>query len=90
MKFVMTYEINRASWDKAVDQFLEGGGLPPAGVTMLGRWHAAAGRNGYIVLESDDQAAIYRWASEWHAYCNFDVTPVVEDEEAAAVLQSMR
>ena len=90
MKFVMTYQINTENWDKGADRFLEGGGLPPEGVTMLGRWHAAAGRGGYILLESDDQAAIYRWAAEWHDVCDFDITPVVEDEEAAAVLQSLR
>ncbi len=90
MKFVMTYQIDTEGWDKAVDRFLEGGGLPPERVAMLGRWHAAAGRNGYILLETDDQAAIYRWASEWHDLCSFDITPVVEDEEAAAVLESLR
>ncbi len=89
MKFVMTYRINAENWDKAVDRFLEGGGLPPEGVTMLGRWHAP-GRHGYILLASEDQTAIYRWTAEWNDVCGFDITPVVEDEEAAGVLQSLR
>ena len=57
---------------------------------MLGRWHAAGGRHGYVLLESEDQTAIYRWTAEWNHVCGFDITPVVEDEEASAVLQSLR
>ena len=90
MKFVMTYQINAGNWDKAIDRFLEGGALPPEGVTMLRRWHATGGRHGYILLESEDQTAIYRWTAEWSDVCDFDITPVVDDEEAAAVLQSLR
>ena len=90
MKFVMTYQMTPETRTRAVARFLEGGAPPPEGVTMLGRWHAAAGLHGSILLESEDQTAIYRWSSEWSDLLNFDITPVVEDAEAAAVLQSMQ
>ena len=90
MKFVMTYNIHIESWDKAVSRFLETQAPAPAGVKLLGRWHAAAGRNGFLLLESEDVAAIYRFAAEWHDACDLSVTPVIEDEGAGAVLASMR
>lgn len=90
MKFVMTYRILNESWDKAVSRFLETGGPAPEGLTMLGRWHAAAGPTGFILLETDDVASIYRFASDWHDVCELSVTPVIDDEGAAAVLSSRR
>jgi hypothetical protein len=90
MKFMMTYQINNASWDKAVARFLETGAPAPAGVKLVGRWHASAGRHGFLLLEGNDASAIYRFAAEWHDVCDFAVTPVVDDQEAGAVLASMR
>ncbi len=90
MKFVMTYQISTADWDDAVTRFLETGGLTPEGVTMHSRWHAASGRYGFLLLESDDVSGIYRFANDWHDLCDLEVTPVLDDEEAAAVLQEGR
>ncbi len=90
MRFMMTYQIRDECWDKAVSRFLETGAPAPAGVTLAGRWHAAAGRNGFLLLEGNDANAIYRFAAEWHDVCDLAVTPVVNDEEAAAVLKSVR
>jgi len=90
LKFMMTYQISAADNEAATAQFMETGGGPPEGVTMLARWHAVAGRFGFVLLEGDDATAIYRFASEWHDTCDFDVTPVVDDAEAGAVLQSMQ
>ena len=90
MKFIMTYEMTPENRTRAVERFLEGGALPPEGATMLGRWHAAAGLHGFILLESEDATAIYRWAAQWHDLLDFGITPVVDDAEAGAVLQSMQ
>ena len=90
MKFVMTYQMSPENRNECVKRFLATGGTPPAGVNMLGRWHATAGLHGFVLLESEDPTAMYRWASEWHDLLDFDITPVVEDAEAAAVLQSMQ
>ena len=53
---------------------------------MVDRWHAAAGRHGFILLETDDPTAIYQFAAEWSDVCDLAVTPVLDDDEAAAVL----
>jgi len=90
MQYMMTYQISNADWDDAVARFLEGGGQPPEGVTLVNRWHAAAGRYGFLLLDSDDPEALYRFAGMWHDLCDLDVTPVLEDEAAATVLQSLQ
>ena len=90
MTFVMTYSIPAQSWGKAVERFLGTGGPAPAGVKLVGRWHAAAGRHGFLLLEGDDANAVYRFATEWNDVCDLAVTPVLTDEQAAAVLKSMR
>jgi hypothetical protein len=86
----MTYAIRTKNWDKAVARFLETGSPPPAGVKLVGRWHAAAGRHGFLLLEGNDVNALYRFASEWSDVCDLAVTPVVTDEQAAGVLKSMK
>ena len=90
MKYMMTYNIPIETWDKAVSRFLETGGAPPDGVKLLGRWHAAGGRTGFLLIESDDVSAIYRFSAEWNDLCDLVATPVIEDEAAAAVLSSTR
>jgi hypothetical protein len=90
MKFMMTYSISTADIDDAIARFLETGGGPTGNVTMINRWHAAAGRFGFVLLEGEDVAAIYQYATEWGDLCDLDITPVLEDEEAGAVLQSMQ
>jgi hypothetical protein len=90
MKFVMTYSIPNGAWDKAVSRFLDTKAPAPEGVELLGRWHAAAGRNGFLLLEGEDVSAIYRFGAQWHDVCDLTVTPVVDDDEAGAVLASVR
>jgi len=86
MRFMMTYSIPSDAWETAVERFLDNGGVAPDGVTMVDRWHAAAGRHGFILLETDDATAIYQFAAEWSDVCDLTVTPVLDDDEAAAVL----
>lgn len=56
-----------------------------AGVTMIGRWHNLAGRDGVAIVESSDLAAVQRWILKWNSYMDCDCTPVMDDEECAAV-----
>jgi hypothetical protein len=50
LRFVMTHQIRNKHWDKAVSRFLETGAPASAGVILAGRWHSAAGRNGFLLL----------------------------------------
>jgi len=86
MLFHITYEIDPAGRNAAQDRFRETGGLPPEGVTMVGRWHAAAGLMGFLVAESSDAVAIGKWMQDWTDVLTFEVTPVVDDEGITEVI----
>ena len=85
MKFVGRYSILPGRYEVTMARFLETGAPPPASVKLLGRFHAANG-TGFIVAESPDLNGIYRWLADWMELCSFEVVPVVEDAEAAAIL----
>ena len=71
-----------------VKRFLETGGAPPTGAQLIGRWHGSNGK-GFAVAESDDPKAIFRWMAEWYEVMEIEATPLVEDADGAAVLQSL-
>ena len=65
MKFVSKYTIRPEHRNEAIKRFLEGGGQPPEGVTLLGRYHNPSNRSGYSIVEADDAVAMARWSHEW-------------------------
>ena len=87
MKIMTTWKTPPEHNRQVIARFLETGGGPPAGITMLGRWHGAG--CGFVLAETDDVKAIYKWTGEWADLLEFTVTPVMEDAEAAEVLRSL-
>lgn len=88
MTFHVTYTVSPNHRNAAQTRFQETGGLPPEGVTMLGRWHSASGRRGFTVAEAVDAADIARWMQQWTDLLTFEITPVLTDEEFAGVIGS--
>ena len=43
----------------------------------------------FMIAESDDAKALFRWTSEWSDILEFTIEPVLTDEEAGAVLGDM-
>ena len=89
MKFLVSWSLPHGdSYRAAVARFLEGGGTPPDGVNMIGRWHGANG-TGFAIAETNDAKAIFEWFAEWQEFMEIGATPLVEDADAGAVLQSL-
>jgi len=86
MLFVINYKIHTASRNAAQDRFRKGGGVPPAGVKMLGRWHYADGTGGVTLAETDDPVGIAKWAQEWADVITLEAHPVIDDQQIASVL----
>ena len=86
MLFMITYAFGPGHREKAQERFKKTGGGPPAGAKMVGRWHNVAGRRGYVLAESDDAVAIGKWMQEWTDLLDFEVIPVVNDEDVLKVL----
>ena len=89
MKFLLSWTLPHGEGFRAgVARFLKGGGVPPAGVELIGRWHGGNGK-GFAIAESDDAKAIFHWVAEWQEFMEIEASPLVEDADAGAVLQSL-
>ena len=86
MQFFVSWTIKPEHRDAATARFVETGGLPPAGVKMVGRWHFAEGREGLAIAESDDAVAIGKWTYAWFDLLSFRIVPIVDDEGFKVVL----
>jgi hypothetical protein len=89
MKYIVSWTLPAASFNAAAARFLQAGGLPPAGVKLVGRWHGMAGR-GFAVVETTDAKALYAWVCEWSDVIGIEATPCLEDADAGAVLGSLK
>lgn len=88
MKFLVHWSLPHDTFRAAVARFLQGGGMPPAGVTLICRWHGMSGK-GFAVAETTDPKALYAWVAEWSEFLPLETTPVLEDADAGAVLASL-
>ena len=86
MQFIITYEIGPENRSSSGQRFLQTGGLPPKGVTMLGRWHKAAGLGGWLLCESSNAEALANWVYGWNDLLRFEIAPVIDDKQAGRVL----
>ena len=89
MLFMVTFPLTHRDYQERVSRFLETGAPPPNGVKVLGRWFTASHNKGFMLAESDDTKALFRYVSEWASIIDFVIEPVVTDEEAASVLKDM-
>jgi hypothetical protein len=79
----------QATYHGASERFLKTGGMPPAGVKLIGRWHGMSG-NGFAVVETTDPKALYAWFAEWQEFLPIETTPCLEDADAGAVLATLK
>ena len=59
------------------------------GVTMIGRWHDTNARSGVAIMKTTDLAALNRYLGQWNPYMDLDVSPVLDDEETAALAKDV-
>jgi hypothetical protein len=89
MKFMVTFELTHRDFRQRVSRFLENGAPPPTGVTLLGRWFTASHSRGFMLVETNDANTLFRYTSEWADLIDFQIEPVVTDDEAAPILQEL-
>lgn len=86
MLLMLTYAVKDLSLrDKAIERFKATGGLPPNGVTFLGRWHKASMNEGYVLVECSNATALAAFAHNWSDVLHMEAVPVIEDSEAGKV-----
>jgi hypothetical protein len=89
MKYIVSWTLPQSTYRSTIARFLETGGMPPAPVKLLGRWHGMNGA-GFAVVETTDAKALYAWFSEWSEFLPINTTPCLEDADAATVLKSIK
>lgn len=89
MKFMITYEYTPDRRGVAIERFRQTQGVPPEGVSLLGRWHRVAGNAGFLLVESEEGQAVADLILGWSDILSFDVMPVVDDDELAELLEEM-
>ena len=90
MKYMIAFPLSADTFEERTARFLETGGSPPEGVTMLGRWHSLGLDQAFVLAETDDPKGIYKWISQWADLVEFEVVPVIEDEDAAPILEELK
>jgi hypothetical protein len=63
--------------------------MVPEGLEPLERWHAPGSAHGWAVIEGSDTTAIAQHMAEWGGHLRLEITPVIEDAEAAAALSKV-
>ena len=85
MLYLMEWKIKDGCAQKAVNRFISTGAPMPEGSTLVGRFHAPGSGHGWLVAETNDVKTIYEHASEWGELLNWNITPVLNDEQAGMV-----
>ena len=86
MLFIVRYTICSGNRNAAMERFLQTGGKAPAGVEMLGRWHAVAQRSGFAVIEANDAELIQQWAMEWNDLLSMEICPALTDDQMGPLM----
>ena len=85
MLYMVTWNIDEANYEAAVDRFKAGDDMPE-GVTMVGRWHALGAGYGWTLIETDDPVAAAKLGVKWSDLVGQEITPVITDEQVAQAL----
>jgi hypothetical protein len=85
MKFMVAWKIPPGCYKAAVERLLSTGAPNPAGLKTIGRWHAPGSAYGWHILEGD-ATAVAELESAWGDLLEVQITPVIEDAEAASSL----
>ena len=86
MLFHIQYQFSPDARKAAQARFKETGGGPPDRATMVGRWHASGGLQGYLIAEASDLIPVGKCMQEWTDLLTFEITPVLNDEQVMEVI----
>ncbi len=93
MKFMVHWSIDQDKWMPILELWgslsAEERADAGEGATILGRWHDTGGRTGVAIIEADDLSALHLYLSQWNPHMDMDITPVLDDEESAALARAV-
>ena len=87
MKLMLVGSWERATFAEIGSRFGRGEDVEPEGATILSRWHDPSSRMFWVVVETDDAAAVQRWTLAWSDDVDWETYVVMDDAETGAILQ---
>ena len=85
MTFLMHWSFKTGYHEIAAKKFLATGAPFPECKSWK-RWHAPGSVEGWILVEADNADACYEHAAEWAECLDWEVTPVLSDEQAGPLI----
>ena len=85
MTFLMHWSFKTGYHEIAAKKFLATGAPFPECKSWK-RFHAPGSLEGWLLVEADDASACYEHAAEWAECLDWEVTPVLSDEEAGPLI----
>ena len=61
----------------------------PDGLILIGRWHAPGSGYGWALVEGEEPKALAEHVGQWANLLELQITPVIEDKEAAQALSTV-
>ena len=89
MKFMISWKLGPGHHRPAGEGFLKSGAPMPDGLRMIGRWHAPGSVRGWALVEGEDLKAVYEHVAQWANLLGLQVSPVLEDNDAAQALSKV-
>ena len=86
MLFIFSWTHTPAARDVTIKRFMATGGMPPAGIDMLSRYHNLDGTGGFAICQSTDASALASWALDWNGLIEIKIVPIMDDETISGVL----
>jgi hypothetical protein len=86
MLFSISWKGSPAVRNATAERFLKSGGMPPAGVRLIGRWHEVGSISGIAIAETEDPLLMSKWALDWNDMFELEVRAVVTDEQVGPLL----
>ncbi len=86
MKYMVTWSVSPENYAKAMARFKNEDPKPGPEVQTLGRWVEVGGLQGFSLFETNDAAALWKFAAKWADLLDSRVVPVLTDAEIASAL----
>jgi len=68
-------------------RFRDQGRLEPEGLRYINSWVTQDLQHCFQIVECDDPPLLQRWIDRWSDLVEFEVTPIVTSQEAAAAVE---
>ena len=85
MLYLQHWKFKTAFHEIAAKKFLDTLAPYPR-VKSFSRYHGPGSLEGWIVVETDDSAALYQHAAEWGEFMEWETTPIFTDEQAGPLV----